>query len=365
MLINILLPYKEKFSKNKASSVSLTVANNLKFSKYKKKIRVFGHNLKDPMYKDNFVGINNSWNPLKSKNENIAQEMCKIINNEQNIRQLIEIHNRPYLVNKIYSKIKNTNLITLFLHNDPLEMKGSFSINDREKLLLRLDKIFCVSNYIKKRFLDGIRYDRDKVVVLHNGVVRTKKIMPKKLKQIIYVGRIVKEKGVDLFVDAIREIYKDFKDWNFKIIGSPRLGINKLDQFSRKIKNDFESLGDRAEMLGFVNAEKLSHIMADTSIIVIPSKWNEPFGLVAAEAMSNGIAIVSSNSGGLPEIISNNGILIDKINSKKISKYLKQILSNTLLLKELQKKSWENFNFNSKKISLILDNYRKELFFKN
>ena len=71
------------------------------------------------------------------------------------------------------------------------------------------------------------------------------KIMPKKLKQIIYVGRIVKEKGVDLFVDAIREIYKDFKDWNFKIIGTPRLGINKLDQFSRKIKHDFESLGNR------------------------------------------------------------------------------------------------------------------------
>ena len=37
MLINILLPYKEKFSKNKASSVSLTVANNLQFSKYKNK----------------------------------------------------------------------------------------------------------------------------------------------------------------------------------------------------------------------------------------------------------------------------------------------------------------------------------------
>ena len=49
-------------------------------------------------------------------------------------------------------------------------------------------------------------------------------------------------------------------------------------------------------MLGFVNSEDLRHIMSETSIIVIP-RWNEPFGLVAAEAMSNGIAIVSSNSG--------------------------------------------------------------------
>ena len=55
MLINILLPYKEKFSKNKASSVSLTVANNLQFSKYKKQIRIFGHNVENPMHKKNFI----------------------------------------------------------------------------------------------------------------------------------------------------------------------------------------------------------------------------------------------------------------------------------------------------------------------
>ena len=42
-------------------------------------------------------------------------------------------------------------------------------------------------------------------------------------------------------------------------------------------------LVNRAEMLGFVNSEDLRHIMSETSIIVIPSKWNEPFGLVAAE----------------------------------------------------------------------------------
>ena len=74
---------------------------------------------------------------------------------------------------------------------------------------------------------------------------------------------------------------------------------------------------------------------------------------------------VSFEDNHLPEIISNNGILINQINSKKISKNLKQILSNTSMLKELQKKSWKNFNFNSKKISTILDDHRKELFFKN
>ena len=176
---------------------------------------------------------------------------------------------------------------------------------------------------------------------------------------------LLKKKGVDLFVDAIKEIYKDFKDWNFKIIGSPKLGINKLDEFSKDIKKDFESLGERAKMTGFINSKKLNKIMSDASIIVIPSVWNEPFGLVAAEAMSNGVALISSNSGGLPEIIRNNGILIKNINSKKIARQLKKIISDTTLLKELQKKSWKNFSFDSKKISSNLDDYRQELFHKN
>ena len=107
------------------------------------------------MYKNNFIGIDNSWNFLKSKNQNLAHKMCEFINKENNKFQIIEIHNRPYLVNKIYSNLKNTNLITLFLHNDPLEMKGSKTINeDRKNLLSKLDKIYCVSEFIKKRFLD-------------------------------------------------------------------------------------------------------------------------------------------------------------------------------------------------------------------
>ena len=365
MFINILLPYKEKFSINKASSVSLTVANNLEFSKYKKNIRVFGHNVEDPMHKNNFIGIQNSWNFLKSKNQNLSHKMCEFLNKENERFQIIEIHNRPYLVDSIYSNLKNKNRLTLFLHNDPLEMKGSKTIEDRRNLLSKLDKIYCVSEYVKKRFLKGIIDHLNKVVVLYNGVIRKQKKIPKKQKKIIYVGRIVKEKGVDLFVDAIKDIYEDFKDWNFQIIGSPKLGVNKLDKFSIKIKKDFESLGKRANVVGFINSKKLNKIMSDASVIVIPSVWKEPFGLVAAEAMSNGIAIVSSNSGGLPEIISNNGILIDQINSKKISKNLKQILSNSSLLRKLQKKSWENFNFNSKKISSNLDDYRRELFLKN
>ena len=99
--------------------------------------------------------------------------------------------------------------------------------------------------------------------------------------------------------------------------------------------------------------------MKDASIIVIPSLWEEPFGLVAAEAMSNGIAIVASNVGGIPEIIEANGILIKNINSSKIQKSLITLIKNKNERKLLQQKAWKNFKFSSLNSSKNLDRYRK------
>ena len=68
MKINILLPYKEKFDENKASSVSITVKNNLLHTKFLSDIKVYGQNVKKPLFKDNFIGINYNLFSFKSKN---------------------------------------------------------------------------------------------------------------------------------------------------------------------------------------------------------------------------------------------------------------------------------------------------------
>ena len=361
MKINILLPYKEKFTLDKASSVSITVKNNFKYSSFKKNIRIFGQYVKEPMFKENFVGIKKSWNVLASKNKFLATEMCKIISKEIQIHQMIEVHNRPYLINLINKRVKNK-ILTLFFHNDPLEMKGSKTTSQREDLLKSVEKIYCVSEYIRGRFLKGIENDRGKVIVLHNGIEKTKTSIINKSDHVIYVGRIVKEKGVDLFVNAIEKIYQKHSNWKFKIIGSSRLGETKLgDNFSKNIIEKFEKLGNQAFTTGHVSTDEVQNIMKKASVIVIPSVWQEPFGLVAAEAMNNGLAIVSSNVGGIPEIIGENGILIDNINHIKIAKTLENLLSNRKKIKKMQKDSLKHFKFSANVSSKKLDNLRKGL----
>ena len=171
MKINILLPYKEKFDKSKASSVSITVSNNMKHSRFLKDIRVFGQKTIDPLFKNNFVGIKYSLLSLKSKNKYLADQLSKTILKSNDNKQLIEVHNRPYLVKTIKKKVKSCP-ISLFLHNNPKEMKGSKSISERKELILNCAAIYCVSEYIRNEFIDGLNINCEKVFVLYNGVER-------------------------------------------------------------------------------------------------------------------------------------------------------------------------------------------------
>ena len=358
MKINILLPYKEKFDENKASSVSITVRNNLLYSNYLNQIKIFGQNVKKPFFKDNFVGLKYSILSFKSKNKFLAHEMLKIITRDIDKNQLIEIHNRPYLLEKITKEEKFP--ITLFFHNDPQTMKGSKSIKDRENILEKCAAIFCVSEYIKNKFIQGINGDIKKIHVLYNGVERKLIRFPVKNKEVLFVGRLVPEKGVHFYVEALKLIANKHPEWRFGLIGSFRLGDNEnKNSYVDEVTEKFKSIGSQAKFYGFQDNRFVQEKMKSASIIVIPSLWQEPFGLVAAEAMSNGICIIASKVGGIPEIVESNGILINNINHEKLAEKIDHLIQNDNLRKIYQGKAWKNFKFSSKLSSKRLDNFRK------
>ncbi len=360
MKINILLPYKEKFDKDNASSVSITVKNNLLHTKFLDEIKIYGQNVEHPLFKDNFVGLNYSIFSFKSKNKFLASKMLKTLSNDNNHKKLIEIHNRPYLLDHIVDR--NKFAISLFLHNDPQTMKGSKSIRERENILKKCVAVFCVSEYIKGKFLEGIFKDKDKVHVLYNGVSRKLKKFPEKKKEILFVGRLVPEKGVELYVNTTRLIASSFPEWNFGLIGSFKLGYNNNNLYARRLIEQFNKIGPQAKYYGFKDHDFVDNKMKSASIIIIPSTWQEPFGLVAAEAMSNGICIIASKVGGIPEIVEDNGVLIENINNNKLQKILVELINNNKKREMYQKKAWTNFKFNSKSSSEKLDKFREAIF---
>jgi len=88
----------------------------------------------------------------------------KIILKSEDKNQIIEVRNRPYLIYEIINKTKKFPT-SLFLHNDPKTMRGSKSALERENLLDKCAAIFCVSNFIKNQFIDGINKNHNKVHV--------------------------------------------------------------------------------------------------------------------------------------------------------------------------------------------------------
>lgn len=361
MKINILLPHKEIFDKNLASSVSITVKNNMQHSNYKKNIRVFGVNCKDPIYPEHFVGIKDPINFFASKNKNLAKKMIEFIQKDICKHQLIEIHNRPYLFNLVRNKLPNYP-ISLFFHNDPNTMMGSKSVKEKNYLIKNAKYIFCVSDFIKNKFLENINYTHNNVKVIHNGIDRKIKKFPDKKRTILFVGRIVKEKGVTLFVESCKKLANVYPSWNFGIIGSTKLGFKNIKtQFEEEITKDFLGIGKQATIYGFMSYEEVQTKMSEASIVIIPSIWEEPYGLVVAEAMSNGCAVICSKIGGIPEIINDKGIVIEKIDHFKIIKAASKLMSNPKYLSQMQKLSWNNFQLTSKASSTKLDSFRAQI----
>ena len=79
--------------------------------------------------------------------------------------------------------------------------------------------------------------------------------------------------------------------------------------------------------------------------------------------MSNGVAIIASKKGGIPEIVKNNGILINVINRSNLQNYLESLISDPKKRKFFQRAAWDNFSFHAKTSSNKLDGFRKKILF--
>ena len=359
MRIDIILPYKELFSRNKASAVSLTVKNSAEFSKFKHDINVYGQFVEKPFPDLKFIGIKTSKFFHLGNNRSILINYIKLIKKKFFEKRIIEIHNRPYLFNLAIKKDIRAS-VTLHFHNDPREMRGAKSIAERELIAQNAASVYFVSEYIKDCFLEGLKKKYNNLYVIPNGIQRTIIKQPNKKKLIVFIGRLVPEKGCHLFVEAIREICKDYQDWEFKIIGTPKAGEKKLNlSYAKKLIDNFESLSDNTEYLGFIPNAEVKNILEKTSILVVPSVWQDPFPLTALEGICSGAAVIASNVGGMTEMLKDIGYLIDEIDEIKLKNAIKSLITNKNFLLDYQKKSWEKYRFNQTDIVRMQDKYRE------
>ena len=110
--------------------------------------------------------------------------------------------------------------------------------------------------------------------------------------------------------------------------------------------------------MGFKDNNFILNDLKKTSISVVCSRWEEPFGRTSLESASRGSAVIISNKGGLPETAAN-AIKLKTLSSKNIFEEIEKLILNKKRLLSIQKKNYKDFKLTHSYVSKIIDDIRK------
>lgn len=203
-------------------------------------------------------------------------------------------------------------LVTTWWETIPFNNEGTVAKQRIKRFAMQYtDQFVCYSKRAKQCLLDeGV--DENKIVVIPLGVDLAKfypAVSNNAVPTILFVGRLVDEKGIRDLYEAFLNIHKQGIFAKLKIVGS---GPLEKELQSRIIE---DAVGDWV-MIEKRSYEEMPKIYREADIFCVPSKktntWEEQYGMVFIEAMASGLPIVSYRTGAIPEVVGECGLFADE-----------------------------------------------------
>ncbi len=234
-------------------------------------------------------------------------------------------------------------------------------------------KVIVCSNYMVDEVSRVHGVPKDKLIMIPNGIdvsyidsvkvppgFRDLYAMPSE-RLIVFVGRLVHEKGPDLVLAAFRELLK--WDWNLKLL---IVGDGPMKEHLMGLAHDW-GIWDKVYFTGRVNDETLYSILKVSDLAILPSRY-EPFGITILEAMAAGIAVITTRVGGPNEIVRDwyNGVKVMPDNVDEIIGAAKVLLSNDELRSSIAKNArdsvlrWYTWDRIARWTKMVYQNVLKE-----
>lgn len=187
-------------------------------------------------------------------------------------------------------------------------------------------RVIVCSRYMRAEVGTVFGVPRDKLRVIPNGIdsswftVRRRKA-PEPL--IIYVGRLVVEKGPLVLVDALAEISNRFPDASLVFAGTGPMEGEIAARIAAR------GLEGRVRLLGHLKDRELKDLYSRAWVAAFPSSY-EPFGIVALEAMATGVPCIVGNTGGLREVVTSGetGLVVEPNNPLVLADAISRLISN-------------------------------------
>ncbi|HEX8897232.1 MAG TPA: glycosyltransferase family 4 protein [Chthoniobacterales bacterium] len=138
-------------------------------------------------------------------------------------------------------------------------------------------------------------------------------------RELIFVGRLVSDKGAGLFLEALKLVKT-----------KPRLTIvgDGPERAALEKKATDLQLQSQVEFAGAKHGEQLAQLLRQHQILVVPSLWNEPFGIVALEGIACGCVVIGSAGGGLAEAIGQCGLTFPNGNAQALADAIARLLDD-------------------------------------
>ncbi len=227
-------------------------------------------------------------------------------------------------------------------------------INWKPKLSFKSKVFLGVTGWLCRKFSDGfIVGNKDaqelltkKLSKVPNAVIPQLGVAPQdslipvehRGKKILFIGRLMKAKGVFELLEAFLLLQNDFFEWQLHFVGS---GPDKKELLKSAQKDD----RNKVFFHDTVPHNEIFPIMKSASILVLPSRdtpeWREQFGHVLIEAMACGVAVIGGCGGAIPEVVGDAGIVLRRGDVSELKVSLRSLMSNDKLRKAFVEKGFD------------------------
>lgn len=258
-----------------------------------------------------------------------AYYFYQLLKNNNKITSVNAHYLLPGVAATIYARLMNKKAYVTI--HDYENINRKFPNNLMVKVLNKSDRVIATTNFLKEKMIEnGIK--KEKITVIPNWTKNTNVATTKASKGkpiILFVGRVIKNKGVHVLIKSIKHVKKDAKYYF--------IGKEMSDEFRKLAKQ--EGVYNKCVFKGFVSEKELEGLYKNCTTLVLPSIKLEGFGLVMIEAMKYGKPVIGSKQGGIPEAMGGGGIIFKTGSEKELSKAINKILSDKDLYKKLSIKA--------------------------
>jgi UDP-glucose:(glucosyl)LPS alpha-1,2-glucosyltransferase len=306
MRVAVVLPPREGFGPGRAGAIGLLTRRLAD-----EDTLVIGGPQAGPLFDDaEFVPAPSSLFGL-SANARYAAGVLRLLRRDP--PELVEVYNRPEIAVTLAGGLAGSPVV-LCLQNDPQGMRRIGTAEARERLLGRLAGAVVASEWLRHQLLQGVSEAAERIVHVLPNCLDLHEVPAAHgggcEKLILFAGRIVADKGADAFVAACGRALPRLPGWRAEMIGADGFGPDGRETpFLRAVRPAAEAAG--VTMAGYRPHAEVLAAMARAAIVAVPSRWEEPFGLTALEAMACGAALVTSGRGALREVADDTAVYVD------------------------------------------------------